>query len=51
MNNEWFERLKEINIENFIWIIYIGVILLSWYSNSLENYIKMRRIERNIKNF
>lgn len=30
MNNEGFERLKEIKI---------------------ENYIKMRRIERNIKNF
>lgn len=30
MNNEEFERLKEIKI---------------------ENYIKMRRIERNIKNF
>lgn len=51
MNNEEFERLKEIKIENFIWIIYIGVILLSWYSNSLENNIKIRRIESNIKDF
>ena len=32
MNN----RLKEINVENFIWVIYIGIIILSWYSNSLE---------------
>lgn len=40
MNNEEFERLKDIKIENFIWVIYIGIILLSWYSNSLEkNYI------------
>lgn len=40
MNNEEFERLKDIKIENFIWIIYIGIILLSWYSNYLEkNYI------------
>lgn len=30
------ERLKEIKIENYIWIIYIGIILLSWYSNKLE---------------
>ena len=33
------ERLKEINIEDFIWIVYIGIIALSFYSNSLEkNY-------------
>ncbi len=30
------ERLKEINIEDFIWIIYIGIIFLSFYSNYLE---------------
>ncbi|MBE6158344.1 MAG: hypothetical protein E7159_00790 [Firmicutes bacterium] len=30
------ERLKEIKIEDFIWIIYIGIILLSYYSNYLE---------------
>ena len=36
MNNETKERLKEIKIENFIWLIYIGIIFLSWYSNSLE---------------
>ena len=29
-------RLKEIKIENYIWIIYIGIIILSYYSNSLE---------------
>ena len=29
-------KLKEIEIENNIWIIYIGIIILSWYSNSLE---------------
>ena len=32
-------KLKEIKIEDSIWIIYIGIILLSWYSNRLEkNY-------------
>ena len=30
------ERIKEINIEDFIWIIYLGIIALSFYSNSLE---------------
>lgn len=29
-------RLKEIKIEDFIWIIYIGIIILSYYSNYLE---------------
>lgn len=30
------EKLKEIKIENYIWIIYIGIIFFSFYSNSLE---------------
>lgn len=29
-------RLKEIKIENYIWIVYLGIIILSYYSNSLE---------------
>ena len=37
MNNEELnEKLKELKIEDFIWFIYIGIIFLSWYSNSLE---------------
>jgi len=36
MNKEIEDRLKEINIENKIWFIYIGIIFLSWYSNYLE---------------
>ena len=35
-SNEVANRLKQIKIEDFIWVIYIGIILLSWYSNSLE---------------
>ena len=35
-NDEIIEKLKEIKIENYIWLIYIGIIFLSWYSNSLE---------------
>lgn len=34
--NEKLERLKDIKTENFIWVIYIGIILLSWYANSKE---------------
>lgn len=30
------DRLKDIKTENFIWIIYIGIIALSWYANSKE---------------
>ena len=39
MNNsaeEIAERLKELKIEDFIWVIYIGIIFLSWFSNHLE---------------
>ena len=35
-DKEILNRLKQISIENKIWIIYIGIIFLSWYSNSLE---------------
>lgn len=34
--NEVDERLKEIKIEEYIWIIYLAIIFLSYYSNSLE---------------
>lgn len=30
------DRLKEIKIEEYIWIIYLGIIFLSYYSNGLE---------------
>lgn len=40
MNDEELkDKLKDLNIEDFIWIIYIGIIFFSWFSNSLErNY-------------
>lgn len=28
--------LTKLKIEDFIWVIYIGIIILSWYGNSLE---------------
>lgn len=34
--DEILNRLKEIKIENYIWIIYLGIIFLSYYSNNLE---------------
>lgn len=38
--NDRLDKLKDIKIENFIWIIYIGIIILSWYANSKEkNFI------------
>ena len=40
MSREELEKkLKQLDIEDFIWLIYIGIIFMSWYSNSLErNY-------------
>lgn len=34
--NDIQNRLKEIQIEDFIWIIYLGIIALSFYSNYIE---------------
>ena len=30
------DKLKDIKIENYIWLIYIGIIILSFYANSKE---------------
>lgn len=35
-NKEVKERLNQIKTENIIWLIYIGIIIASWYSNHLE---------------
>lgn len=34
--NELNNKLSQLKIEDYIWIIYIGIIILSWYSNNLE---------------
>ena len=34
--NDVKEKLNDINIENHIWLIYIIIILASWYSNKLK---------------
>lgn len=36
MSNDINDRLKQINIEDKIWIVYIGIIVISFYSNYLE---------------
>ena len=30
------DKLKDIKTENYIWLIYIGIIILSFYANSKE---------------
>ena len=30
------DKLKQLKIEDYIWVIYIGIICISWYANSLE---------------
>ena len=35
-NKDLENKLKQLNIEDFIWLIYIGIIFFSWYSNFLE---------------
>ena len=45
-NNFLNSKLNQLKIENFIWFIYIGIIFLSWYANSLEkNYFIYNDIE------
>ena len=36
MNGEIEDKLRQLRIEDFIWVIYIGIIALSYYSNFLE---------------
>lgn len=35
-DDELKDKLGQLKIEDFIWVIYIGIIFLSWYSNTLE---------------
>lgn len=36
MNDDLNKRLKQLTIEDNIWILYIGIIIISLYSNYLE---------------
>lgn len=35
-SDELDKKLKQLKTEDFIWLIYIGIIIMSWYSNNLE---------------
>ena len=54
INNDLQKRLNELKIEDYIWILYIGIIILSLYSNTLErkyflnNDLKAKEEYRNI---
>ncbi len=45
------ERLKDIKIENFVWVIYIGIIILSWYANSKEKKYILYNDEKSKKQY
>lgn len=49
--NEDLSRLKGIKIENYIWIIYIGIIVLSWYANSKEKDFIINKNENSKKEY
>ena len=49
--NEDLNRLKDIKIENYIWIIYIGIIILSWYANSKEKDFIINKSENSKKEY
>lgn len=34
--NELKEKLDELKTEDYIWLLYIGIIIISWYSNNAE---------------
>lgn len=38
-HDELSRKLKQLKTEDFIWLIYIGIIIMSWYSNNLEKNI------------
>ena len=35
-DEELRRKLKQLKIEDFVWVIYIGIIAISWYANDLE---------------
>ena len=45
------ERLKDIKTENLIWVVYIGIIILSWYANSKEKHFVLYNDEKSKKEY
>lgn len=35
-NEELNRKLKQLNTEDYIWLVYIGIIFMSWYANTFE---------------
>lgn len=50
MNNR-LDKLEDIKVENFVWIIYIGIIILSWYANSVEKNFILYNDEKSRKEY
>lgn len=52
MSKEELERkLKQLDIEDFIWIIYIFIILASWFANYLERDYYVNNNEKSKKEY
>ena len=51
MNSESDSRLKEIAIEDFIWVIYLGIILFSFISNDYEKKYILYKNEEDKKKY
>ena len=49
--NDRLERLKEIQVENYVYIIYIGIIFLSWYANKKEKEFFLYNNQRSKKEY
>lgn len=50
MNNK-LDRLEDIKKENIVWIIYIGIIILSYYANSKEKKYILYNDEKSKKEY
>lgn len=49
--NEKEERLNDIKTENLIWVVYIGIIILSWYANSKEKHFVLYKDDKSKKEY
>lgn len=45
------ERLKDIKTENLIWVVYIGIIILSWYANNKEKHFVLYNDDKSKKEY
>ena len=51
MNKEVQDKLNQIMIEDYIWIIYLGIIFMSYYANSLEKNFYLKKDLENKKKY